>query len=118
MSKALEKSVALMKQVPNFASKFSPSAAQGSRILPNKTLDAQSQVRIDAGYFDPSTKELNVTMQVNSEAKSQALVNFRNKHSSHGKLATATFKTDAADQKAEADRVLEELKTKAVDNLG
>ncbi|KAL9595892.1 MAG: hypothetical protein Q9219_006160 [cf. Caloplaca sp. 3 TL-2023] len=107
-----------MKQTPNFASKFSATATQGKRLLPTKGQDPKVEVRIDAGYYDPVTKGLNVILQVNSEAKSPALVKWRKKNSSHGKLATATFNTDADDKDAEANRVIEELETEAREKLG
>ena len=106
-----------LKGIKNAASKFSASAAEGNRIVPSKTKDAEYQVRIDAGHFDPSTKRLNVVLQVNSQAKSPGLVDWVKKNSTHTKLATATFNTDANDKNAELSRVLDLLKSKAKESL-
>lgn len=117
MSKAIEAAFTKLKGIKNAASKFSISAVEGHRLIPSQTKDAEYQVRIDAGHFDPSTKNLNVVLQVNSQAKSPGLVDWVKKNSTHGKLATTTFNTDASDKTAELNRVLDELKSKAKENL-
>lgn len=76
------------------------------------------QFRIDAGHYDESTKKLNVVLQVNSQAKSPALKDWIKKNSTHGKLATASYDTSAADQRAEYERMLGELEDKGKGNLG
>lgn len=117
MSKAIDSAITKFKISKNAASKFTASAAPGNRIVPSKTKDAEFQVRIDAGHFDPSTKRLNVVLQVNSQAKSPALVDWLKKNSTHAKLATATFKTDANDSNAELSRMLDALRSQAKENL-
>ena len=117
MSKALDTAFTKMKNITNAASKFSASAVQGDRIIPSKTKDADVQVRIDAGHFDPSTKQLNVVLQVNSQAKSPGLVDWARKNSTHAKLATTTFNTGANDKDEELKRVFDELKSEAKENL-
>jgi len=117
MSKAIDAAFTKLKGVKNAASKFSASAAEGNRIMPSPTKDADYQIRIDAGHFDPKTKRLNVALQVNSQAKSPGLVDWVKKNSTHANLATATFDTKAQDQTAELNRVLEVLKQKAKENI-
>ena len=117
MSKAIDAAFAKLKNVKNAASKFSASAAEGNRILPSRTKDAEYQIRIDAGRFDPVTKRLNVVLQVNSQAKSPGLVDWAKKNSTHGKLAAATFDTSADDKNAELSRVMESLQKSAKENL-
>ncbi|KAI4170130.1 MAG: hypothetical protein LQ346_008896, partial [Caloplaca aetnensis] len=109
MSHSIDGAITKFKGIKNIASKFSASAVEGSRLAPSKVKDPQFQVRLDAGHYDPSTKILNVVMQVNSQAKSPALVKWVKENSTHGKLATATFKTDAEDKPSEVIRMLEEL---------
>ena len=117
MSKAIDTAFAKLKTMNNAASKFSASAAEGNRILPSKTKDAEYQIRIDAGRFDPATKRLNVVLQVNSQAKSPGLVDWVKKNSTHAKLATATFDTSAGDKNAELSRVMDALKRNAKESL-
>ncbi|KFX94641.1 hypothetical protein O988_06178 [Pseudogymnoascus sp. VKM F-3808] len=118
MSKAVGAFVQKAQALKNAPAKFSASAVEGNRIIPSKTKDADFQLRIDAGRYDASTKHLNVVLQVNSQAKSPALKKWIKENSTHGKLATASFDTAAKDQNAEFDRVLQELKDNAKENLG
>lgn len=117
MSKAIDAAFTKLAAITKAASKFSASAAEGSRIIPSRTKDADVQLRIDAGRFDPATKGLNVALQVNSQAKSPGLVDWVRKNSTHSNLATATFNTGAEDKDTELSRVLEELKQSAKENL-
>ncbi|KAL8757397.1 MAG: hypothetical protein Q9184_004220 [Pyrenodesmia sp. 2 TL-2023] len=117
MSKAISAAFTKLKNINNLATKFSASAVEGHRIVPSRTKDADFEVRIDAGRYDPTTKALNVVLQVNSQAKSPALKEWARKNSTHAKLATATFKTDAEDKEAEALRMLEELEEQAKNNI-
>jgi hypothetical protein len=73
MSKVLGAFVKKAQAIKNAPAKFSAGAAQGTRILPSKTKDAEFQLRLDAGHYDESTKHLSVVLQVNSQAKSPAL---------------------------------------------
>lgn len=117
MSKAIDAAFTKFRGVKNAASKFSASAAEGNRIMPSPTKDAEFQLRIDAGHFDSKTSRLNVALQVNSQAKSPGLLDWVKKHSTHANLATATFDTKAQDSKAEMSRVMEELRQKAKANI-
>lgn len=121
MSKAIGTSIKTIKEIKNAASKFTPSATPGSRLLPSKEKDDKKnkkhQVRVDAGYYDEKTKKLNVVLQVNSQASSPSLVNFRKKHSTHANLATEQFDTSAADSKAEMERVMDSMGEQAKKNL-
>ena len=117
MSKAIDAAFTKLKGVKNAASKFSASAAEGNRIMPSPTKDAEYQLRIDAGRFDPKTNRLNVALQVNSQAKSPGLVDWVKKNSTHSNLATATFDTKAQDKNAELNRVMEVLRQKAKENV-
>jgi hypothetical protein len=117
MSKVLAEFVTKALRIKNAPSKFAGSAVEGSRILPSKTKDAEFQLRIDAGHFDTASKKLNVVLQVNSQAKSPALKDWVKKHTTHGKLATASFDTAAKDKEAEYKKVLEELEEQGKENL-
>lgn len=91
----------------------------GSRVLPvNKKNDAAAEFRIDAGE-KIGTKQ-NLVLQVNSQAKSPGLKRYvaTNGKSTHGKLAAASFDTNASDPEAEFDRLVEEMTTQARDKLG
>jgi hypothetical protein len=118
MSKAIGNFVQKAKSLSGSASKFTPGAAEGNRILPSKYKDAEFQCQIDAGRYDPATKKLNVVLQINSEAKSPALRDWARKKSTHDKLAKETFDTAAQDKKAELDRLLASLATQAKSKLG
>jgi hypothetical protein len=118
MSKVLGTFVQKAKAIKNAPSKFTSSVAEGNRIIPSRTKDAEFQLRIDAGHYDPGTKRLNVVLQVNSQAKSPALKDYVKKSTTHGKLATASFDTSASDKDAEYNRVLEELEREGKKSLG
>ncbi|KAF2800528.1 hypothetical protein K505DRAFT_355620 [Melanomma pulvis-pyrius CBS 109.77] len=118
MSKAAGDFVLKAKSLSNSASKFTPAAVEGHRILPTRVNDAKFQFRIDAGYYDPTTKKLNVNLQINSEAKNQALRNWARKHSTDDKLATEAFDTAAEDKTEEYNRVVESLGEQAKRKLG
>ncbi|KAJ9624422.1 hypothetical protein H2203_005189 [Taxawa tesnikishii (nom. ined.)] len=117
MSKAIRDSLAKIKATKSAPSKFTPAAREGSRIFPSKDKDAEYQVRIDAGKYDDKTKKLNVVLQVNSQAKSPGLKDFVKRNTTHGKLATAQFDTEAADKQKEMERVLAELEQGAKEKL-
>jgi hypothetical protein len=117
MSKAMEIFKTKIRAVAKAPGKFTASALEGSRILPSRNKDAEFQLRIDAGHYDAATKKLNVVLQVNSQAKSPALVNFIKRNTTHGKLATAAFDTAAKDQQAEFEWGVEELTDKGKENL-
>jgi len=118
MSKAVNGFVQKAKSLSNPASKFTASVAEGNRLLPSKTKDADFQLRIDAGRYDSTTKKLNVVLQANSQAKSPALKDWIKKNSTHGKLGTEAFDTAAADKDAEFNRILSSLAEQAKSKLG
>lgn len=118
MSKAIGTFVQKAKSLSGAASKFTAAAADGNRILPSKSKDAEFQCRIDAGRYDSSTQKLNVVLQINSQAKSPALKDWARKKSTHDKLATEVFDTNAKDKDAELDRVLASLEAQAKSKLG
>ena len=117
MSKALDSFFQKAQAVKNASGKFTASAAEGNRIIPSPPKDADFQLRIDAGRYNPATKKLNVILQVNREAKSPGLQDWARKHTTHDKLATASFDTSARDKQAEFDRVLAALKDEAKQNI-
>jgi hypothetical protein len=117
MSKVLAAFAQKAGAIKNASTKFTATTVEGHRIIPSKTKDADFQLRIDAGHYDATTKRLNVVLQVNSEAKSPALKEFIKKNSTHGKLATASFDTEATDKNAEYSRLIEELVDTGKKNL-
>ena len=117
MSKALDSAKAQLKNIKNAANKFTASAVEGTRLIPSQTKDKQLPVRIDAGHYNPTSKRLNVVMQVNSKPQSPGLENWVKKHSTHGKLAKAEFDTAADDKNAEFSRMLDDLMNKGKQNL-
>jgi hypothetical protein len=118
MSRILGTFVRKAQAIKNAPNKFTATAAEGSRIIPSRTNDAEFQLRIDAGHYDANTKALNVVLQVNSQANSPALRDWARKNSTHEKLATASFNTSAEDKEAEYARVLEALENEAKQKLG
>jgi hypothetical protein len=118
MSKALDLFFQKAQALKNAAGKFTANTTEGGRIIPSPPKDADFQLRIDAGHYNPQTHKLNVVLQVNREAKSPGLQDWAKKHTTHEQLATASFDTTAADKRTEFERVLEDLKKKAKDNMG
>jgi hypothetical protein len=55
---------------------------------------------------DPTTKKLNIVLQINERAKSPALRDWARKKSTHGKLAIEVFDTAAQGKTAELDTAL------------
>ncbi len=113
MSKALDSFFQKAQALENAAGKFTANATEGGRIIPSPPKDADFQLRIDAGHYNPQTKKLNVVLQVNKEAKSQGLKDWTKKHTIHDRLATASFDTDAPDKQAELVRGLRNLEREA-----
>lgn len=101
MSKALDSFFQKAQALKNAANKFTPNATEGGRIIPSPPKDADFQLRIDAGHYNAQTKKLKVVLQVNWEAQSPGLQDWTKKHTTHDKLATTSFDTDAPDKKAE-----------------
>lgn len=108
-SKAFGKVKTKLLGTKNAASKFVASAVEGSRLIPSKTKDAEVQVRIDAGHYDPVTKKLNVVLQLNSQATTPVFKEYIKKHGTHAKLATAQFDTATEDPDKEFSKVVDEL---------
>jgi len=104
---------------PTLLKKFIGALTPGQRIVPNKNQkdDASYQFRIDAGEVPKGTHLQNIVLQVNTQAKSTALKNWIKKHTSHGKLATTSFDTKAADVDKEVKRALGELEKMAKENI-
>ncbi len=102
----------------NLATKFAASHNAGSRIVPSKSKknDQEFQLRIDAGEL-VDDRYRNVYLQVNTEAKSPSLKKWLQKQGSHAKLASSQYDTQAEDQDAEAQRVIDELVEKGKDSL-
>ena len=72
---------------------------------------------IDTAFPKLKANHLNVVVQVNSQAKSPGLAEWAKKNSTHSKLATAAFDTNATDKEAELSRVMELLREQAKGNL-
>lgn len=72
-----------------------------SRIFPPKAknYDAKYELRIDAGEVVNGVK--NIYLQINSEAKNEALKNYRAKHSSHANLAVGQIREDTPEEEQE-----------------
>lgn len=85
----------------NMFKKLFAKQTPGKRIAPPQAGDNDSklQLRLDAGELVDGSKK--VYLQVNSQAKNDALKKYRDKHGSHANLATATVdpNTPEKDQK-------------------
>jgi hypothetical protein len=92
----------------------------GKRIAPApaKNNDAELQLRLDAGEAKDGVK--NVYLQVNSEAKNEALKKFRAKNGSHANLATATIdeNTPQEQQEEAAKAFWESIESQAKTKIG
>ena len=91
----------------------------GKRIAPPQAGDNDSkhQLRLDAGELVNGKKK--VYLQVNSQAKNDALKNYRGKHGSHAKLATATVdpNTPEKDQEKVFTDMWKDMESQAKTNL-
>lgn len=92
----------------------------GKRIAPMqaKDNDAKLQLRLDAGESTNGVK--NVYLQVNSQAKNDALIKFKRKHGTDENLASGTIdeNTPAESQVEAAKKFWEGLETEAKEKLG
>ena len=118
MSKSLTKFVEKAQAIKNASSKFTPAALESHRIIPSRIKDAEFQFRIDAGHYDEETKCLNVVLQVNSQATSPALKEWIKKHSTHEKLAIASFNTATTHLEKEYGKLLDTLQEARKKKLG
>ena len=91
----------------------------GKRIAPvqAKENDAKFKLRLDAGESVDGKK--NIYLQVNSQAKNDALVKFRKKHGSDGNLAIGQIdkNTPAETQEEAARKMWEAMMREAKGNL-
>jgi len=92
--------------------------AEGNRIIPSRTKNADFQLCINTGHYDEETKRLNIILQVNLQAKSPALKDYIKKSTTYEKFAAISFDTSADDKQAEYERVLAELEKEGKKNLG
>ncbi|OJJ98581.1 hypothetical protein ASPACDRAFT_31140, partial [Aspergillus aculeatus ATCC 16872] len=118
ISKVLGTFVQKVQGFKNASSKFTSSVTESNRILPSRNKDTDFQLRIDAGYYDSTSKGLNVVLQVNSQAKSPALRDWARKNKTHTKLATATFDTAAVNKNTKFQKVLKALVAEGKSKLG
>jgi hypothetical protein len=81
--------------------KFFAKQTPGNRIVPPKTavMDARFDLRFDAGEVVNGKKT--VYLQVNSQAKNDALQKFRQKNGTHANLATAVIDENTPEDKQE-----------------
>lgn len=103
MSRILKAFGEFFLQENNYKKLFSKQTP-GNRILPPKTgaNDSKYELRLDAGESQGGKKK--IYLQVNSQAKNDALKKFRSKYGSHANLAVGTIdeNTPAADQEEAA----------------
>ncbi len=114
MSKVLQEFAKKMKASGGIK-KFFQRQTPGNRIWPAK--NTESELRLDAGETKDNKKR--VYVQVNSEAKNEALKKWRKKHTTHGNLAV--FDVDltepAETQEATFDEIWEDVSEEAKNNL-
>ncbi|KAK2758771.1 hypothetical protein FQN54_003463 [Arachnomyces sp. PD_36] len=110
MSGALKDFFPKVKKNFNLGKKFKSMFAAGSRILPSRTSknDTEYQLRLDAGELI-GNRYRQIILQINTQAKTPGLRDYMRKHGTHAKLAVAQFDTQAEDEDAEVDRVLDDL---------
>lgn len=119
MSKVFKQFEKYMLQ-PKSIAKIFGNHAPGARILPNNLQreNAKYELRLDAGEVKHGLKHL--CLQVNSEAKSPVLKEFKGKHTTHANLATTSIKVDTPieKQKEELCRALKDLQTQYKSKIG
>jgi len=119
MSKVIAEFITKVSGTASLLKKFKGAHTPGQRIVPTKTAknDELYQLRIDAGEVPKGTHMQNIVLQVNTQAKNTALKNWVKKHTTHGKLATTSFDTKAADVDKEVIRALGVLEKAAKENI-
>jgi hypothetical protein len=119
MSKTLKAfGEAMVKE--NMFKKVFARQTPGKRIAPPQSGDNDSkyQLRLDAGETVGGKKT--IYLQVNSQAKNDALKKFKEKHGTHANLATATIdeNTPQKDQKEVFNRMWNDMAAQAKNKLG
>lgn len=116
MAKRIDKFFDRIVKNYNLVDKFSKNPTPGSRIVPprNPKDDISYGLRIDAGELINGKRK--VVLQVNSVIDTPGLKDWKNKHSTHAKLATASFDTDAEDKAREVEQLVEKLRADAKEN--
>jgi len=118
MSKIIKAFGEFLLQESNYKKLFSKQSP-GNRIVPPQTgvNDSKYELRLDAGEAHGGKKR--VYLQVNTQAKNDALKKFRGKHGSHANLAVGTIdeNTPAKDQKEAAEQLWAQMERAAKDNL-
>ena len=103
----------------NLYKKLYDKQTPGKRIAPVQagTNDADFQMRLDAGESQNGVKK--VYLQVNSQAKNEALKKFREKNGTHANLAVGTIDegTSPENQKSAAETLWTDLEGQAKGNL-
>lgn len=103
----------------NMFKKVFANQTPGNRIAPPQAgdNDAKYQLRLDAGEVVDGKKK--IYLQINSEAKNNALTKYRAKHGSHANLATATIdpNTPEEEQKGVFTDIWKDMAGKAKANL-
>jgi len=119
MSKVIKAFKEHLFKSDNFTKLFAKQTP-GKRITPAqaKNNDAELQLRLDAGEVRNGVK--NVYLQVNSQAKNEALKKFLAKNGTHANLATATINenTPPEEQEAATKAFWDEVESQAKNNLG
>lgn len=73
-------------------------------------------MRLDAGELVDNGWRI-IILQVNTQAKSPGLRDWLRKNSSHAKLATERFDTQAPDEQEESKRVMNNLEKEAKERI-
>jgi hypothetical protein len=119
MSKAFKAFKDHLFQSKNYTKLFAKQTP-GKRIAPAQANnnDAELQLRLDAGEVKNGIK--NVYLQVNSEAKNEALKKFRTKGGTYANLATATVDENTPSEKQEevAKAFWDKIESQAKKNIG
>ncbi|KAB8356447.1 hypothetical protein FH972_024030 [Carpinus fangiana] len=117
MSKRLKDFLGTPDFATNLLKELLRTLTPEQRVLPKKYSkdDKDADLRIDAG--EKIGDNQNVVLQVNSGAKSEVLQK-KQPHKYHSKLATGSFNTKAEDKEAEIQKLIDQLKDEAEDKLG
>ena len=122
MSKAITKFGDRVTSDPKLLGKLFKNTSAGSRLLPSQSEknDAEFECRVDMGEeLSDKPGVRNVYLQVNSQAKSQALKNWLAKNP-HGNLATAQIDLNSPKEKQKevGTEAMNTLVERGKENLG
>lgn len=106
------KAINKFRETKGLGRKLKGMLAASSRIAPSQTSRNNSDYRLRLDSGELIGTKLNVYLQVNAQPTSTLFKEWLKRRVTHANLAVAVFDTAAADEKAEKERLIDELDQK------